>query len=86
MKWFLASRSTEDDSDKALQILEHVVDGVLELRQPAHFLAEVSAVLARLKPQQALLDVRDLLELDFRRIDDSKRFIMRLRSRLRTQP
>jgi len=70
MKWFLASRPTEDDAGKALQILEGVVDGALDLRQPAHFVAEVSSVLTRLKPDDALVDVRDLLELDFRRIDD----------------
>lgn len=70
MKWFLAPSPTERGGDIAVQILAGVVNGSVELRQPAHFVAEVSAVLARLKPDDALLDVRDLLELDFRRIDD----------------
>lgn len=71
-KCFLASDPAEDDGDIALQILRDAVDGTLDLYQPPHFAAEVSSVLARLKPKQALLDVRDLLEIDFRRVDDAE--------------
>jgi len=71
-KWFLASDTEEDDGDIALQILREAADRTLDLYQPPHFLGEVSSVLARLKPKQALLDVRDLLEIDFRRVDDAE--------------
>ena len=70
VKWFLVPHLAEDDGEMALEILEGVGAGSVDLHQPAHFLAEVSAVLARLKPQDALLDLRDLLELDFLRVDD----------------
>jgi predicted nucleic acid-binding protein len=66
VKWFLLDRPTEQHAGLALQILEHSVLGVLPLVQPPHFLAEVCAVLARLKPAGAQDDLSDLLDIQYR--------------------
>jgi predicted nucleic acid-binding protein len=66
VKWFLKEQPDEQHSDLALQILERSVFGVLPLVQPPHFVAEVAAVLARLKPTYAQDDLLDLLEISFR--------------------
>jgi predicted nucleic acid-binding protein len=50
-------------ADLALQILEHPVLGLLPMVQPPHFVAEVAAVLARLKPDDAQADLADFLEI-----------------------
>lgn len=63
MKWFLAESSNEDHTEQALAILAHAAQGQVKLVQPPHFMAEVSAVLARLKPAHALEDLSDLLQI-----------------------
>lgn len=63
LKWFLRDAPGEDHQGPALQLLAQAVDGRVQLWQPPHFLAEVAAVLARLKPGQALEDLQDLLQL-----------------------
>lgn len=65
-KWFLSDRPDKQHADLALQILEHSVLGFLPLVQPPHFVAEVSAVLARLKPFDARDDLSDLLDIRYR--------------------
>ena len=63
LKWFLAESprsSQEADVDAALVVFERIVLGQLQWAQPPHFVAEVAAVLARLKPLAALDDVADL--------------------------
>ena len=60
VKWFLAD---------ALAIFEAAVLGRLKLVQPAHFIAEVAAVLARLKPEEAQDDLHDLLNIERRTAD-----------------
>lgn len=70
MKWFLAESPDEHDADIALGMLEDSVAGIVRLWQPPHFIPEMAAVLTRLKPEEALLDVQDLLALDLERIDD----------------
>lgn len=64
VKWFVPFSPQESDSDKALKILGRVVRGQIKLIQPPHFVAEVAAVLARLKPRDAAADVRDLLMIE----------------------
>lgn len=66
VKWFLLARPEENDSDLALQILEQSVLGFLALVQPPHFVAEVSAVLARLAPTDAQGNLSDLLDIRYR--------------------
>lgn len=53
VKWCLPDRPDEQDADKALAIMEAFVQGDLRLLQPAHWLAEAAAVLARLDPERA---------------------------------
>ena len=61
VKWFFQSRDNETDGDLALTILESVDAGRIQLLQPPHFTAEVAAVLAREKPDEAQDDLFDLL-------------------------
>lgn len=70
IKWFFRNDPTEQHAQQALQILSAVGTGEVKLVQPPHFMAEVSAVLAREKPAQAQTDIADLLNLEWR-ISDS---------------
>ncbi len=63
VKWFLHTQPDEAHADLALRILEQSVLGLLPMVQPPHFIAEVAAVLARLKPGDAQADIDDLLQL-----------------------
>lgn len=71
IKWFLRFRSDEAYAERALAILTGLDSGSIELIQPPHFIAEVAAVLAREKPGEALADLHDLLNLDFRRLEST---------------
>lgn len=64
LKWFLQNRDNEDDCDAALAILTGIDAGRFRLLQPPHFIAEVSAVLAREKPTEAEADLVDLLQIE----------------------
>jgi len=64
LKWFLADSADEDHSQQALAILEAAAQGLLQLLQPVHFIAEVAAVLVRLKPHDAQDNLLDLLRLE----------------------
>ncbi len=68
VKWFQPA-TDEADSEKAIALLPDLKNGDLGLCQPAHWLAEVSAVLARLSPATALEDIDDLYEIRFRRME-----------------
>jgi predicted nucleic acid-binding protein len=46
-------------------------DGLADFYQPPHFIAEVAAVLARTKPDEARADLCDLKEIDCRIIEDA---------------
>jgi predicted nucleic acid-binding protein len=70
IKWFFRDDPTEQHAQQALQILSAVGTGEVKLVQPTHFIAEVSAVLAREKPVEAQTDIADLLNLEWR-ISDS---------------
>ena len=64
IKWFFQNRDNETDCDLALIILESVGTGRIQLLQPPHFIAEVAAVLAREKPEEAPDDLLDLLSIE----------------------
>ena len=68
VKWYAhADRFfREEHVESALAILRASIEGEIELFQPPHFLAEVAAVLTRLKPAGALEDIDDLATLDIR--------------------
>ncbi len=65
VKWFFPESSTEPDADMAAKLLRAIGDGRVELIQPPHWLAEVAAVITRLRPGLAAeaIDLLDTLEL-----------------------
>lgn len=65
IKWFLHFRESEDHCQRALEILAGIGDGRVQMVQPAHFLAEMGAVLAREKPADAQADLSDLMAVEF---------------------
>lgn len=65
IKWFFRDEP-ELHTQQTLQILSAVASGEVRLIQPPHFLAEVSAVLAREKPSLAQADIADLMDMEWR--------------------
>ncbi|WP_020563378.1 type II toxin-antitoxin system VapC family toxin [Methylosarcina fibrata] len=66
LKWFFQSREDEADCGLALAILSGIDEGRIRMRQPPHFIAEMTAVLAREKPKEAQDDLFDLLAIESR--------------------
>lgn len=68
VKWFVSAdwALREDHLEPALDVLRASSQGTVELWQPPHFLAEVAAVLTRLKPDDAHADIELLAALDIR--------------------
>ena len=66
VKWFARAdwALRESHIEPALDILQASASGRIEFFQPPHFLAEVAAVLARLKPEKALQDIANLSALE----------------------
>ena len=62
----LLRESDEADRTRALELLEAVRDGEIFLVQPPHWLAEVAAVITRLRPEIAVeaIDLLDAMELE----------------------
>ena len=85
VKWFLSFKPDEDHADLALKILEQAVLGPLQIVQPPHFLAEVAAVLARLKPDDAREDLLDLLNIERRTLDTPEMYATALELAVRHQ-
>lgn len=71
LKWFFRNRVAEPHVDVALDLLKEVASGSVELIQPPHFVAEMSAVLAREAPDDAGRDLRDLLDIAFSTRNDA---------------
>ena len=65
LKWFFWNRDDEADVDAPLAILRAVADASVKLMQPPHFMAEMTAVLAREAPATASANIEDLRALDF---------------------
>ena len=85
LKWFLHGNPDEQDTDLALHLLEQTVLGLLPMVQPGHFVAEVAAVLARIKPTDALDDLFDLLDIRYRTLASSETYATALDLALRYQ-
>jgi predicted nucleic acid-binding protein len=64
IKWLLRDPGREAGTDKATKLMEEVVKGEQPALQPAHWLVEVGAVLARESPATAADDVVMLRALD----------------------
>lgn len=65
VKWILPDPEVEPHSDKALQLLHDIGAGRIQPIQPVHWLVEVAAVMARLRPQLAQPAVDILNAIDF---------------------
>lgn len=70
VKWMLTDPDNESDTARAGTVLERIGSGADDAIMPAHWLAEVAAVLCRLSPQTAREDTRNLHFLDFDVLDD----------------
>ncbi|MHC4073372.1 MAG: type II toxin-antitoxin system VapC family toxin [Planctomycetota bacterium] len=70
VKWFFPESKTEPQSEQALALLAEIRAGSVEPLQPAHWFAEVAAVVTRLRPEIALeaIELLDAMELPV--IDD----------------
>ena len=58
LKWFLGDRSDEAFAGEADSILQNIDSGLARMVQPSHSLAEMAAVLARVRPATADEDLR----------------------------
>jgi len=85
VKWFLHGNPDEQHADLALRLLEQSVLGFLTMVQPDHFVAEVSAVLARLKPADAPDDLMDFLDINYRTLSSPETYVTALDLALRYQ-
>ena len=85
VKWFLLGNPVEQHTDQALRLLEQSVLGLLPMVQPAHFVAEVAAVLARLKPIDAQDDLLDLLDIRYRTLTSPETYATALDLAMRYQ-
>jgi predicted nucleic acid-binding protein len=65
VKWIFPESEGEGDTEQALSLLAEVKAGRLNPLQPPHWLAEVGAVVTRLRPEIAdsVLDLLDAMEL-----------------------
>lgn len=64
VKWILPDPESEPDSDRALQLLAGIQRGKVHPVQPPHWVAEVGAVITRLRPTIAREAVDLLLALE----------------------
>lgn len=66
VKWFAEGdwALREDHMEPALEILRASTRGTLDFYQPPHFLAEVAAVVTRLKPDRAPQYIDNLAQLN----------------------
>ena len=71
IKWFFQSATDEDDLEAALGLLRASREEDVLFYQPPHFIAEVAAMLARKKPDEAQADLRDLLDTDWQCVESS---------------
>jgi len=70
IKWFC--QTDEDHLELAIALLRANRVGEVVFFQPPHFIAEVAAVLARKKPNEAQEDLSDLLNFDLQWVENSR--------------
>ena len=68
VKWFVRDPNEENDVVSAVDILVGIGKNSIEIIQPPHWIAEVTAVLARLQPELSddAIDLLDAMELPTR--------------------
>jgi predicted nucleic acid-binding protein len=64
LKWLFDAERGERDASRAIALLHEIAAGGIRMLQPAHFVAEVAAVLAREVPARATRSVSHLLRID----------------------
>jgi len=70
VKWLFADPEREDLTTEATALMNAVVEGRIAAMQPAHWLAEVGAVLARATPRTAERDIFMLCGLNLEVMDE----------------
>lgn len=71
LKWFFRAPGEEEEhTERATAILAGIDDDRVRMLQPPHFLAEVAAVLARRKPDDARDDLTALQALDWEVVEE----------------
>jgi predicted nucleic acid-binding protein len=65
VKWIIPSPEVEPHTDRAASLLNAARAGVAEIVQPPHWLAEVAAVVSRMRPETAsqAIDMLDALDV-----------------------
>jgi len=72
VKWLLQDPAREAGTDKATQLMDLIARGEQPVLQPAHWVVEVGAVLARESPSTAAGDVELLTALELPTTDDPR--------------
>lgn len=70
IKWLLQDPERKAGTEKATRLMEQVTSGELSSIQPAHWILEVGAILARVSPDTAADDVTSLAALELPTTDD----------------
>jgi predicted nucleic acid-binding protein len=70
VKWLLNSPQAEPATGLATQLMQSVASGQTMILQPAHWLIEVAAVLARLSPDTAAEDIAMLRKMELATTDE----------------
>jgi len=70
IKWMVPENPEERDVPQALALLDALRNGGITLYQPAHWEAEIAAVLARVSPATAIQKMVALRSLAFTRVND----------------
>lgn len=65
VKWIFPEAENEADVQAAVALLRVIQSGRVQIVQPAHWLAEVAAVISRLAPQAVHQEVRLLYAMEF---------------------
>lgn len=65
VKWALPDPEQEPHADRALALLDEIRAGKVELLQPPHWMAEVAAVVTRLRPEivEEVIDLMSTLNV-----------------------
>ena len=66
VKWVIRDTSIEPDAEKAVAILRAIRGHTIEVIEPPHWVSEILAVIARLRPQRVNLMLWMLSMLPFR--------------------
>jgi predicted nucleic acid-binding protein len=78
IKWLVSDPGREDDTECATRLMRWILEGREPVLQPVHWLVEVGAVLARLRPETVEEDILMLQGLELA-VDNSPALLSRAR-------